>query len=211
MLSDVLALPSLRPEIDLGVNTEQFAMKWVFSQLQNVKHVLYQPRHWYNGYERTDDSTPLVQNGDMLVHFPGYLDAKEAAMRRWLEKLDLDDLNGNRTSFQIDFENTIYPQQIPAYWDRLRKAQQTLQQADEFRRVTQAVDSNRARLDAVGSAAGRLRQTYCEEAFNDQLMEDALAGVNDALRVVHEDTTKPEMPLSNEPVAQTETLPQEIE
>ena len=144
----------------------------------------------------------------MLIHFPGYLDAKEPAMRRWLEKLDLDDVNANGTSFQIDFENTIYPQQIREYWDRLRKAQEMLRQADEIRRVSQTVE-DRAPLDAVISAADKLRQTYSEDAFNDQLMEDALAGVNDALRVVHDAATKPKVLFDGGKVTETVASPPE--
>ena len=134
---------------------------------------------------------------------------KEPAISRWLEKLDLDDLKGNEASFQVDYENTIYPQQIREYWDRLRKAQETLQQADQIRQVTPTVNLNRSLLSDIQSAADKLRQTYAEEAFNNQLLEDTLTSVGDMLRVAHDPTLKIEIPLDDGTFKETIALPQE--
>ena len=127
MLTDVLALPSLRPEVNLGVNKEQDAMAWVFARSYNVRHVLYQPRSWYNGYEWTEDASALVQQGDLLIHFPGYSKAKTMAMSRWLKELESPD----GALFQIEAEYTIYPRLTREFWARLLKAQELIRKVDK--------------------------------------------------------------------------------
>ena len=70
-LSDAIALPRLRPEVDLTFR-EQDALKWVFERPENKKHRIYQPRHWFNVYDTYYEGRgEVVMKGSLVVHFPG--------------------------------------------------------------------------------------------------------------------------------------------
>lgn len=87
MPTEVAALPDLRKDVRIGYNAEQTSFKWVFKQVGYREHVLYQPIEWFNGFEQSFGHLPLVQDGDMLIHFSGMKYLKFAAVQKWLDRL----------------------------------------------------------------------------------------------------------------------------
>lgn len=127
MLTEVAALPDLRADVQLGFNAEQAAFKWVFKRAGYREHVLYQPIEWFNGFEQSFGQLPPVQDGDMLVHFSSLKQHKFGAVQKWLDRLERAP-----QELHIPLENTSYPANVDAYWNRLRDAKNVLEIAEDF-------------------------------------------------------------------------------
>ena len=82
MLTEVSALPDLRPQVQLGYNAEQSAFQWVMSRAGYREHVIYQPIKWFNGFEQSFGKLPDVKEGDLLVHFSGLKDERFEAVKK---------------------------------------------------------------------------------------------------------------------------------
>ena len=182
MLTDVLALPSLRQDVNLGYNTEQTAMVWVFNQAGRYEHIIYQPRPWFNGYEKASDA-PTVQDGDILIHFAGYGEAKAPAMGKWLDKLDSLD----KHHLQVPFENTTYPSQIREYWSRLRSAQEVLGKVEEHRTSQWISFPDATAIERVQIAETKLKKACWDEAFHEQIVQGCTEEVTRQLEAAQEE------------------------
>ena len=68
-LCDAYSLPRLRPEIDIGGNIDQNALKYLFGQEINREYVICQPKLWYNGINGAKRAETKINGEDMLVHF----------------------------------------------------------------------------------------------------------------------------------------------
>lgn len=178
MLSDVLALPSLRPDVEIGHNAEQDAMRWVLEQSRNREHVLYQPQHWYNAYEHADSTHPL-HNGDLLVHFAGYGD-KGPAMSKWLDRLEGE----NADLLQPPMAHTTYPHQVREYWARLRRAREVFREVDEHRKEEWGHLSDQDAIKRVEDAEKILKDHLWNEAQDGERITKDTSTVKDSLEAM---------------------------
>ena len=171
MLTEVAALPDLRPDVQIGYNAEQAAFKWVMSRAGYREHVIYQPNKWFNGFEESFGHLPLVQDGDMLVHFSGLKGAKFGAVQRWLDRLD-------RTpeKLQIPLDETKYGINVEAYWSCLRDAR------DMIRKAEQVGDDN-VQTRELRTAQKGLQQIIYDEADKPALLIEAIEKIKSAFSV----------------------------
>lgn len=126
ILSDAYALRRLRPEIDIQGNIEQNALKYLFGQEPNKKHVLYQPQLWYNGFKGDERAETEISEGDMLVHFAGInhdyeKEKKNEIMSRWFARMA-----EQPDEWQVPLEKTKYPKEIEAFWTTFKAAKDML-------------------------------------------------------------------------------------
>ena len=201
MLADTAALPSLRPDVQLGGNVEQDAMVWVFDRTGYREHVLYQPLFWYNGVEDPRDP-PGITSGDVLVHFPGLSD-KPTAMGKWLDRLENEK---TKHELHIPLLNTTYVQRIEKYWGQLRSATETMQKVLNLKDDNYANITDASVIEKLEAAYQQLQQTTYDNAHVDELMNEGLSNLQNAIQVAErekaatvkaiEDATLPEASLS---------------
>ena len=183
MLRDVAALPSLRKDVELGSNTEQDAMQWVFNQKENIDHVIYQPLDWYNGYEYTHD-TPVVKPGDLLVHFAGYGAGKFPAMGKWLDRLETEE---GLSELHIPLNQTDYPLKIKKFWSRLRCARGLLQESGQLADENYPNVTSKAAVEKVEQTHKELQEVVREDAFNDKRVKTGMIALNNALEATEKE------------------------
>lgn len=121
-LSDTYSLGRLRPEIDISGNIEQNSMKYLLSQDQVKKHIIYQPQSWYNGFHGDGRADTEINEGDMLVHFAGINHddeegRKNELMSEWFAKIEKEP-----EKWQVPLEKTKYPKAIEAFWKTYEKS-----------------------------------------------------------------------------------------
>ena len=175
-LTDAYALPRLYPEVDIAGNIEQNAMKWIFSQEENKKHVVYQPRLWYNWFStmvRPDEDV----KGDMLIHFSGINHDYEGRMKKgvmeaWFSKLT------DPAAWSLPLEKTRYPKEISAFWKHLRAAKVLLSFVGD-RSGTNIL----ANEHSIQLARNELKWAVEEEAYDVEKMNKTITSMLDALRV----------------------------
>ena len=168
MLTEVAALPDLRPDVQIGYNAEQAAFKWVLDRVGYREHVIYQPNKWFNGFEESYGHLPLVQNGDMLVHFSGLKGDKFGAVQRWLDRLEQAP-----ETLQIPLDKTRYRINVDAYWSCLRDARDMIQKAEQVR------DDN-IQAHELRTAQTDLQQTVYDEADQPALLIEAIEKIKSA-------------------------------
>ena len=120
MLTEAMAVPLLRPEVDLKFNAVANAMKWVFTKAEYRDHVLYQPRNWYNTFGSSDSEG--AESGSLLVHFDGTLDDNSEAIKPWLDAVEK-----SPQEWQVPIEDTSFPSEVDRYWRNLRIARLELE------------------------------------------------------------------------------------
>ena len=81
LTTKVLGFPIFRPGIGLGFSADQQAMALVLYEPQSQSHALWEPRLWYNTYQRSTGYEG--KRGDLLVHFPG-LEDRWTHVSMWL-------------------------------------------------------------------------------------------------------------------------------
>ena len=175
-LTDAYALPRLYPEVEIAGNIEQNAMKWIFSQEENKKHVVYQPRLWYNWFSTMIRADKDVK-GDMLIHFSGINhdyegQLKKGVMEAWFSKLT------DPAAWSLPLEKTRYPKEIPAFWKHLRAARMLLSFVGDRSGTNHFENENSIHL-----ARNELKWTVEEEAYDVEKMKTTIQGMLDALRV----------------------------
>ena len=175
-LTDAYALPRLYPEVDIAGNIEQNAMKWIFSQEQNKKHVVYQPRLWYNWFSTMIRPDKDVK-GDMLIHFSGINhdyegQMKKGVMNAWFSKLT------DPAAWTVPLEKTRYPKEISAFWKNLRAARVLLSLVGD-RGGTNLLKTEHS----IQLARNELKWAVEEEAYDAEKMNMTTIGLLDALRM----------------------------
>ena len=168
MLTEVAALPDLRPDVQIGYNAEQTAFKWVLSRVGYREHVIYQPNKWFNGFEESFNHLPLVQNGDMLVHFSGLKETKFGAVQKWLDRLEQ-----TPEKLRVPLDETRYRINVEAYWSCLRDARDTIQKAER-------VSDDSAQTQELRTAQTDLQQTLYDEADKPPLLIEAIEKLKSA-------------------------------
>lgn len=124
-ISKAMAFPQYRPEVDLQF-LEQSAMAILFEENDFAKHVLWQPRIWWNTYEFTHAYEG--EKGDLMVHFPGLNENRWPRMTEWLAIVE----GPQQQEWELPLEKTRYPHEINRYWNLLRDARDELQRAKEL-------------------------------------------------------------------------------
>ncbi|KAK3176117.1 hypothetical protein OEA41_007439 [Lepraria neglecta] len=131
LLTAATALRLLRPELNMvqrGPNYEQDAMVWVLEQQEHLKHVIYQPREWFNLFElHHDQNTLKYKPGDLLMHAVGAQD-KYQAMGHWLDRLD-----NSPEELQLQLSNISLKGDVDRFWSILKDADNLLDMAKTFR------------------------------------------------------------------------------
>ena len=183
LLSDSIALPRLRPDVELTFR-EQDALKWAFERPECLKYRVYQPRHWFNVYDSYYESRgEVVMNGSLLVHFPGMGGSRPDAMGRWLDKLDKAP-----SELRLPLANTTYPQEVEAYWRRLRSAAEMLQRSTEYKDEVKEenwdvfISDDRKIAGMIADAENELHQTIHEDAYDKEKLRQGVLKLDSAVR-----------------------------
>ena len=176
ILSDAYALRRLRPEIDINGNIEQNALKYLFGQEPNKKHVLYQPQLWYNGFKGIEYAQTDIGEGDLLVHFAGInhdyeKDKKHEVMTQWFAKI------GERPDeWQVPLEKTKYPKEIEAFWKTYKTAKDMLDTLHVEPASQSGADQD------VKNAKGELKWAIEELAYDATHMRKCIKDMSQALK-----------------------------
>lgn len=177
ILSDAYSLPRLRPDIDLSDNTEQNALKYLFSQDQHKKHILYQPQRWYNGIKGNEERAETeINEGDMLIHFAGVnhdfqKDMKRELISQWVEKIDQQP-----DKWQVPLQNTKYPREIEAFWKTYKEGK------DMLDTVPVRPESESGPDQEVKSARDELKWAVEELAFDEAHLKKCMGDMAHALK-----------------------------
>lgn len=197
LLVESLAYRLCNNDIDLGRNAEQLAMALTFNKTSagpmgtNFKdHVAYVPRWWFNTYDvYHEGEEPLDffgkdakvnhtfqgERGDFIVHFPGRQDEEKAVfMTDWEDFIEGRD-NG---TWAMPLEETRYPREIGAFWDRYKKA------VDVMRAGEKAEGKHAGSAWGLVKAVDRLRISLAEEADNEEVMDMRVDDVEKELKAV---------------------------
>ena len=122
LLTDVSALPRLRPEYELFGQPDQNAMKYLFREGRQ-DNVLYEPRHWFNAYHSGKDKEIEVEAGDLLVHFAGFYGNRSEVMGEWFDKADKE-----KEKYALPFEKTKLTTEIDEFWSGFRAGRKMLEE-----------------------------------------------------------------------------------
>lgn len=130
--------------------------------------VYYQPRHWYNAYA-TSANTSEYQRGNVQLHFHGSGGDKWSGLSNML-----DILSSAPSDFAVSLGRTSYEAETRAYWSRIEMAHRVLRKAER-------------RLEEEGVQARFQRLAYATnyEADKERVMQEAIDGLRDALGVNH--------------------------
>ena len=211
MLSDAIALPRLRPDVQLGFR-EQDAVKWVFGRPENKKHRLYQPRHWFNVYDTYyEQMGEVIMNGTLVVHFPGMGQARPDGMGKWLDILD-----HNPGELQVPLQNTSYPTEIESYWSRLKSAATMLQRSDDWLETIKADEGLYDSIDEhiptrISDAKRRLQEIVQEDPFDKDRLREAVLKLGSAVKMGRKITDAVQLKQEEEQKADAENERQSVE
>jgi len=164
LLVEVLALPRTASALQHTLRKDRFAMASVIGSPKFRASVFYQPRHWYNAYALSADSTEYAK-GDLQLHF------HNAAGDRWRgvsQALDL--LSTTPSDFSIPLEETTYANDTQAYWGRVRTAKSLLK-----------LTAGKAYGKETQNALDRLSYATNYEADKGKVLQDAIDGLSKAL------------------------------
>lgn len=123
LLIETLLVSRTNPDVDLGIEKAQTAMQSVLASSAFREQAVYQPRGWFNAFERRGEGFEGT-HGSLLVHFHGLEGDKWPLMMTYLRKV-----GSKRNPFEVDYADTPYVSLISAYWDRIHRAHNLLQQS----------------------------------------------------------------------------------
>ena len=100
-------------------------MKYLFRQEGREDNVVYEPRHWFNGYHSGKNNEIEATAGDLLVHFAGlYGNNRTEAMGEWFEKAEKEP-----DTYTVPFEKkTKLMDEIAEFWSGWRGVKTMLQE-----------------------------------------------------------------------------------
>ena len=175
MLTEAMALPLFRPDIDLRYNAVANAMKWVFTKPEYRDHVLYQPRRWYNDFRSKEQ--PEAESGSLLVQFDGTLDENSDAIEPWLDAVEKSPY-----AWQVPVHETLFPREVERYWTNLRVAREELGHfIPNASETDDKWDEGDTDMMDLANARVNLWWAVREEAQDSNLIE-SLLGENEGLR-----------------------------
>ena len=166
MLLEVISMPAWTPGLEQARRKDRWALSKVVKSDTFRDSVYYQPRHWYNAYAVSANSSEYRQ-GDMQLHFHGLGGDKWRGLANTLELL-----SSTPSDFSVPLSKTTLPAEADAYWNRIAVAQRTLKKAE-------------GRLNEEGLEARFQRLGYATnyEADKEQVMQEAIDGLRDAMGV----------------------------
>ena len=175
-LTDSYALPRSHPEIDIGGNIEQNAMKYIFGKAKNKKHVVYQPAFWYNWFssiDRPDSET----KGDMAIHFSGINHDDEGNLKKSIMETWFGKLQSAPAAWQVPLEKTRYPKEVPVFWELLREGREILSI------VQDRGDTGTGEIEhGIQIARNELKWVVEEEAYDNWKLNRVIQELIEALR-----------------------------
>ena len=193
MLSEVLALRQLRPEVEY-LFYDQGATKWVIERPGYEEHVLYQPHDWWNAFGL--EGEPYATDR-FLLHFAGVdccgqPEKKTTVMGRWL-----DIVENHPELHTTPLANTTYPKSVEDYWKRLKDAKKLQAQVDKL------IEGGGSKPAGLNKALGELNDVIVREA-------DSADKLNEAIKKVRELFPKTEAkPEAAKPAEEKKTPPAE--
>lgn len=169
MIAKALAYPMFRPDVDLGISADQYAMELIFNETEFSQHILYQPRIWYNAYEFHHGYEGKA--GDILVHFPGLEDDRWKHMLSWLDRIE----GPEAKQWEVELAHTMYPDQIDKFWAQVRECRDTLSITDRH------FDDNNSVPEDLMTAVENLRKVLSYWTDQMEVMHSAVMGVRHAM------------------------------
>ena len=188
-LTQATALPLLKPDVPLGFNKEQDAMRWVLAQEGYKEHAVYQPRQWYNSFARGVEDELETKEGDLLIHFAGVSD-KYSLMGHWLDIVENEPEKVN-----IPLDNLTLHEDIKGFWNNLRAAKQVLHNTSDFmeKDIAQRVFEQYPELrDDLVENSRILERLMYEDPFQQQEFKEATLLADTALNRAFKATAKVE-------------------
>ena len=168
LTTKVLGFPIFRPEVDLGFSADQQAMALVLQEPQFLRHTVWQPRLWYNTYQRS--SGYEGKRGNLLVHFPG-LEDRWTQMSTWLNLVS----HPKVVEWHAPLGQTTYPADVDRFWSLLRRINTTLEMIEDVRE--QKDDTG----GAAAKAAEDLESIAAQNADSLDTMETATEAIRAAM------------------------------
>ena len=172
ILSQALTYQHFRPEADLGF-LEQTTLYLTLNETDHLKHVMYQPRPWFNTYEF--HHAYEGDRGDMFVHFPGLEDDRWDHMAKWLDILE----GPGQVEWDVDFADTRYPARLEEFWALMRQCQDRLKQVEEWKR--------RDPPEIFVAAAEEFETAYHQLSGDIAQVKQALEHISDVMDVMQAD------------------------
>ena len=126
-MNKVLAYTQYHPDADLFWKEQSVAMDF-FKEDEMKKHVLYQPRMWWNPYRRHEMFEG--EAGAVIIHFPNLGGWREEHMVEYLEKVEGAE-KGIESDWEVPLSKTRYPTEIEQFWATLRYARETQKFIDD--------------------------------------------------------------------------------
>ncbi|KPI43959.1 uncharacterized protein AB675_6169 [Cyphellophora attinorum] len=124
LLANAMTYEHHRPDIDLSF-LEQTSLYLELNRTENRKHVLYQPRPWFNTYEF--HHAYEGEKGDVFVHFPGLEEDRWKHMADWLSILE----GPQQKDWEVELHQTKYPARVAEFWEVFGTARKQLEMANE--------------------------------------------------------------------------------
>ncbi|RMZ76704.1 hypothetical protein DV737_g4686, partial [Chaetothyriales sp. CBS 132003] len=144
MFIKTLGYPLFKTDVDLGFSADQTAMALIFNETENQRHVLYQPRTWYNAYQfhHGYEGSP----GNLLVHFPGLEEDRWNQMGGWLQTLNNPK---SAVKWEVPYEETHYPGEIAAFWELIRSGRRLIDLGNA--KIAEQVKEGKVKEDQVAN------------------------------------------------------------
>ena len=196
--TETSALPLSSPDVDLGYNKDQTAMRLILDKPMYRQHFLYQPISWYNGFHDSEGRLPHVVPGDLLVHFAGMKwrgkGRLEAGIQLWLDRIDREP-----ATWAQELDNTTLSSDIAAFWSRTGEARQISQQASSIIEAHNATTYNTTgmrkpdlvtKMTNLEDSFAMLQLVLTEEPYKSSKMQGAIQNTTAALKDVKFLTTE---------------------
>jgi hypothetical protein len=169
-IGKALAFPDYVQNYDLSF-LEQTALYRLMNDTENIPHVLYQPRIWWNTYQFKHGYEGKA--GDMLVHFPGLEGDRWQSMEDWLDIVE----GPKQAEWELPLAKTRYPEEVDQYWTLLREGRTLVKSLDE------RVPDLFATPETLQVAVEHLRLVMWSETHERQVVRSAIEDVKKALEV----------------------------
>ncbi len=126
MLTDALAYPKYRPNVDLGSNADQESMAKIMTNdgaeppgTDYRDGVVYLPRDWINAYQFSHGYEG--KKGSFLVHFPGLGTDRLSHMEGWLALVE-----EQPSAWEVPLGQTAYSKDTSTFWNSIRQAKEMM-------------------------------------------------------------------------------------
>lgn len=159
MLSEVIALRQLRPEIEYYFY-DQGATKWIMERPGYEEHLIYQPHDWWNAFGLVGEP---YNTDRFILHFAGVdccgaLEKKSVIMGRWLDLVE-----NHPEKYSTPLANTTYSAQVADFWKLIKSGRNTIAKVDKWKE-DHKIDANA--LDGPYKNLQRVMMAEADSAEN---------------------------------------------